>query len=157
MVRNNHTLHREKKKYLCSRVAHVRRCSTTMGTGTVSRALTVLLCAEALLVAAMPLTGGPGDPEPLPALVAEERNERKVGAVDTEGPFGFVRQLQNELAYPDGEPKNPEEDPTDIWYILDKGAGCMQRRAWLIAGTRASQVQRCHSDLLDCLLILNVP
>lgn len=89
--------------------------------------LAVLLCAEAPLRAAFPLSGGPGDSEggSLPAAdapIVEERDERKVGDLDvTEGPFEYVSRLQSQRAFPDGQPRNPEQDPTNVWYILDKG------------------------------------
>ncbi len=130
--------------------------------------LIVLLCAEALLSAALPLAGGPGDlkRESLTAAdaqVAEERDERKVGALHTTaGPFEYVRELQNELAYPDGKPRNPEQDPTNIWYILDKGAPAaatnlllqsfLQKWAWLDGCACMMAAIIIYSARIACLL-----
>ena len=58
-----------------------------------------------------------------PEFTSLLRHSRKVSDLDTSsGPLEYMQQLHNSRTYPNGKPKNIEQDgQTSVWCILDRG------------------------------------
>ena len=74
-----------------------------------------------MLSAQSPVTASTPEPEQSPAVHRSPHRVTTPDSVDTSSPVAFMNELRESLTDPDGKPHTSQDDPTNVWCLLDEG------------------------------------